>query len=393
MIRLSYGIFISSAAFLGAVFAGQSDIDAAPAGQHQVEVLLTDGGILSGRLTEEPGGPLLVVDDDGKSTSVKWEGFVSARFRKMLTRFSVPEGVEGPSFCLWGRPTFVDDTVCVACPQWGRIELRGDRVSRLLFQPVFNWGAPEDVAGVRFVNGDFVEGGVRSASLKRVRIETPLFGKLTVDTSQISFVSLGGSPAAGTILGRTIRVYLVNGERIDGALVALSDGKLILDTPFGKQLRIPQALLLSIYRIPAPGVVSNPLLAADIKTLPFFDHRRDYYWHVMPDGTPLRVDGMDFAFGLCVPSRTRIDLPLSGDERLFSAFVGLHDVWGRFGNVDVKVAVDGKDVWEKNGLTAGGSERFNLPLADAGLLSIVIDYGGFADFGDWVVIGEPHLGR
>lgn len=387
-------------------------------GASAAEVLLTDGALLSGRLRADSAG-VAVLPESGEPITLEWRRVVSARWRRRYTRRAVPAGVRGPGLLLWGAGSLAGGVVHLDAPLFGRVDIPAARVSEIFLRPAGATRGPRNEhlpsepvvrEGVMFSNGDIVEGHVRSADGKKVWLDTALFGKVTLETSEIVKILLGRggfstiekgdewTAGQGGRDGRAVRVHFVDGELLDGELERVDDDELVLKTAFGRRLVAPASVLLAVQRLHT-GMGPSALAGAEVEVVPFFDGGtaglpagKPYYRDCLPDGSALSAGGTDYVSGLCVPSRSRTRLPLEGERRCFGAVFALHDTWGRQGNVDLQVLLDGSVAWEKKGLVHGQSERLHLPLGDGQrLLEIVVDYGEFADFGDWLVIGEPFV--
>ena len=123
----------------------------------------------------------------------------------------------------------------------------------------------------------------------------------------------------------------------------------------------------------------------------------DLVWHYRRDrsvdGNPLCLRGRVYRKGLGVHSRCELTYDLGGAYRRFLSDVGIDkeekgkDELREDGNVDVKVLVDGKMLFERKGLTArDGPVPIDIDLTGAKRLTLLVDFGDkldICDHADW----------
>ena len=228
-----------------------------------------------------------------------------------------------------------------------------------------------------------------------VKFRSKLLGQLQVGFERlaaIEFATTGRGPKRPD--GLVATVCGVDGSRLSGTLEPGGEGKVVLRSTFGPKLQMDLARVARVEFSGGRLVYLSDLEPSEVKETPFFD----LVWHYRRDrsvgGNPLRVGGRTFRKGLGVHSRCQLTYSLDGRFERFAAVVGLDDEVGEKGNVDVAVAVDGKRVYERKGLS-GRDEPVELSIAVAGArrLTLVVDFGAEFDICDHLDWADARLIR
>lgn len=130
---------------------------------------------------------------------------------------------------------------------------------------------------------------------------------------------------------------------------------------------------------------------AAYRQIPFFDVVWDYSRDQAPQGSRLRVAGVEFDKGLAVHARTVIDYTLGGKFRRFEATVGIDDSAGGFGDAQVRVFADQRSIWEGRVRAGQPAIPVSVAVEGAARLTLEVDYGEGLDVGDVVVFGDARV--
>jgi hypothetical protein len=106
---------------------------------------------------------------------------------------------------------------------------------------------------------------------------------------------------------------------------------------------------------------------------------------------PLRLDGKTYNKGMALYSRTTIDYHIPAGMKKFKATVGIDDAVRNVGTVRLKIAADGKSLFD--GTVSGKDAPVDLDLNIAGAkrLSILVDYGDQSDAGDYLDLADARM--
>ena len=102
-----------------------------------------------------------------------------------------------------------------------------------------------------------------------------------------------------------------------------------------------------------------------------FSYRRDK----AVGGEPLQLDGVVYAKGLGVHSRTILEYPLEKGFSTFVARVGIQETVGRMGDATVQVLGDGRSLYKGRVRGGEGVVDIVLPVGGYKVLRLETDYG------------------
>lgn len=108
---------------------------------------------------------------------------------------------------------------------------------------------------------------------------------------------------------------------------------------------------------------------------------------------PLKLDGKTYKKGLAVHSRSRVVYRLPGQFQHFQATVGIDDSVRDAGNAVLEIKADGKSLWRGTLRGTEPAQRLDLPIAGAGRLEIVVDFGDDLDIADHVDLCDAKVTR
>lgn len=190
--------------------------------------------------------------------------------------------------------------------------------------------------------------------------------------------------ARADVLDSAGNFWVARRVRSDGAVLSL-------ETPGGAatQLRGEELRLLDFTR--GRLVYLSDLEPALVQHIPYFDTR----WHFRRDaslaGKPLRLANAEHAKGLAVHSRTILEYSLEGRFSRFECLVGIDESAGAFGDAVVRISGDETILWESRVRSGEPPRAVAVPLKDAALLRLEVDYGESLDLGDEVIFAEARL--
>ncbi|MFQ5734616.1 MAG: NPCBM/NEW2 domain-containing protein [Planctomycetaceae bacterium] len=189
-------------------------------------------------------------------------------------------------------------------------------------------------------------------------------------------------------LARGWLAILRDGSRLTAKSVVWREGKLRLETLFGRTVVLPWGALVSLRRI-SPGVVPLSSLApATYKYTPFLSGKRTLQIDRNVLGGTLSLRGTDYTVGLGMHSKSRASFAVPRGARHFLALVGIDDAARGRGDAVFAVEVDGKRVFESKALTGKDQPVSVGPISLSGAkrLTLIVDFGPFGDildYADW----------
>jgi hypothetical protein len=257
---------------------------------------------------------------------------------------------------------------------------------------------PQDLA--QLSNGDTVAGTViawpkdgplkleaagREVAVPRERVQALLFS---------TELARGRKPRTPYRL-----LVLINGARLSVRTAELVGEEIRATTLTGATLRIPKQALAAVNVFNGPAVYLSDLTPRRYEHTPYLGAR----WPLTNDqsvgGGDLRIGGGSYDKGIGLHSRSRVTYAIPAAAVRFEAVVGLDEVAGRSGNVQIQVFVDGKQLLDAPAeLSAGDPPKtLRLPLpANAKELTVLVDFGrggDVQDHVDWadarIIVGGP----
>jgi hypothetical protein len=190
------------------------------------------------------------------------------------------------------------------------------------------------------------------------------------------------------------QVVLTNGARLSTRSLELKGDELRATTVSGGGVRIPLASLAAVNVYHGPAVYLSDLSPRRYEQTPYLGIRWPWIADRAVSGGSLRLGGGTYDKGLGMHSRSRLSFPIPDAAVRFESWVGLDEVAGRLGNVEVQVLADGKPLLDRQCELAGSrpAKWLRLPLsAGAGELTLVVDYGQGGDVQDHVDWGDARI--
>lgn len=215
----------------------------------------------------------------------------------------------------------------------GRLRLRLDAIHRFVFSPAAPVAPPENAFRVQTYGGDAVFGVVEKLDAKVLRVRDAAGAKWEF------------SPA-------TLRV-------IDSC---------------------------------APRAVSLlSLKPTKVTTVPYVDFVRPPRFGAGLTGGAIVIDGLPFATGISMHSRTEVAYDLGGGYQRFVAEIGLDRALGSHGDAVAIVRSGNSKLAEFRVNAASKVQHVSVPVKDVKTLVLVVDYGENGSSGDHVIWADPRL--
>lgn len=187
------------------------------------------------------------------------------------------------------------------------------------------------------------------------------------------------------------RLLLTTGEQLEGRLLALDARSMRCRLDEGVEVELPAAKLLSL-QVASDRLVWLTELSPKVVQTPAFDR----VWPILagrsPAGPGLLLGGKTFARGLCVVPRARLTYELDGRFDWFEASIGIDDRAGPEAHAIFRVFIDDHLAYESAPRTRGlPPETLRLPLANARILELEVDFGKNFDLGDYCVWADARV--
>ncbi|HUG91329.1 MAG TPA: NPCBM/NEW2 domain-containing protein [Planctomycetaceae bacterium] len=186
--------------------------------------------------------------------------------------------------------------------------------------------------------------------------------------------------------GLRMLVGLVDGSRITGGKVQLDpQGQLQLEPAFGGRLDVPLARVATIRMLGGRADWLGRLEPDDYRFQPYLSASWPLHKDRNVTGGPLRLDGVEYPFGLGMHSRAAATYDLGGKYRWFHATIGVDDTAGDRGSIVFSVELDGQPVFTSPVLKAADAALRLDPVDLAGRqrLTLLVDYGPWGDVQDY----------
>ena len=108
------------------------------------------------------------------------------------------------------------------------------------------------------------------------------------------------------------------------------------------------------------------------------------------EGNPISISGQQFERGLGVHAPSSIEIPLNGKYATFHVVAGPDDA--NAGLLEMKILVDGNEVWSSGQVTSRkyAATPLDLPVAGAKTLTLIVDECG-DNGGDHASWGDAYL--
>lgn len=187
---------------------------------------------------------------------------------------------------------------------------------------------------------------------------------------------------------------LVGGLVVNGRWEGIEGANWKVETAWGQVLTLPAADVQSVRFRGGQMTSLADLEPIEVEETPYFGRRRPWRRDATLSGEPIRIDGVAYARGVSVQSRTVLTYDLDARFVRFEALVGFDESARGKGRVDCRVLADGKELYANPDLRGDGPPaRLTLPVEGVRRLALVVDFGEGEDTGDRLIWADPRLYR
>jgi hypothetical protein len=240
---------------------------------------------------------------------------------------------------------------------------------------------------VELTNGDRMEGMVDGLHEGRLRVRTSL-GALTIDPARVSGLTMarGDAPLAPAP-GIQVLVETTDGERLTGEWRSLTPVDLRLKTAWAGELVVPVERALRLTVLNGRLVFLSDIRPVEVHETPYFELAHPFRIDLSQGGRPLRLGGHIYSRGLGVHARSALTYTLAGSFKSFNATIGIDSEVGNGGSVVFRVVGDEKPLFQSR-VMRGGDASLPVTVDVSGVLLLRLeveeaDQGDVADHADW----------
>lgn len=189
-------------------------------------------------------------------------------------------------------------------------------------------------------------------------------------------------------------VELAGGDVISGQWKQLNDGKIELQTPWGKSIQVPMEQVASIANRNGKVVFLSDLTPSKVEQTPYFDRVFPYRNDLSLDGGAIHLADGYFEKGVSMHSRSVLEYPTNGQFEQFKAHVGFEQPEGAMGQCAIRLVGDGRVLYQD--ADARGTNKpadVNVDVKGVNRLTLEVDFGEGQDVGDRVAWANARLLR
>lgn len=180
-------------------------------------------------------------------------------------------------------------------------------------------------------------------------------------------------------------VFLTDGARFTAtACRPQTDHSVEWILPVGGSVTVPRHEVIKATRWSPRRQLLSKREPTETKLTPFLSGHRTLVSDRSASHSPLMIRGEEFATGTGMQSRAEVTYAMQANDHHFTATVGIDDAAEGRGSARFAVRVDDRIVWTSDELT-GTSPAMRLPpipLTGAKTLTLIVEYGEYADVGD-----------
>jgi hypothetical protein len=244
-------------------------------------------------------------------------------------------------------------------------------------------------------NGDVLRGTVEGFAADPPAVRVKVTGENAATTIALSRVAaVAFDPSLARVRkpkGPYARLVAADGSRLSLATATADENTLKGTTTFGVAVELPLADVVALDVLQGKATYLSDLKPKTATAEGFNGVAWPWAADRTVKGNPLRLGTQTFDKGLGTHPRTTLVYDPGGKYRRFEAVVGLDPVTGRRGAAEVRVLVDGRDVFSAP-LTAGADPKpVAVDVTNAKELTLVVDYGPGGDVQDDVNWGDARL--
>jgi hypothetical protein len=352
-------------------------------------ILLADGRQLTGVEMKAGPTPDKVVLERGLEgpLTVGKDEILVVDFNKTQGKAPVPSLrlLTGDQFV--GKVTFPGGRQVKVGNSWGAVTLPFTWCSAIRLAEKTDLPAPGPRDAVLMTNGDRAEGEIVDVKDGKVQLrvrDVPV----SLDLERVKAITFArAEPPVAATSGLLVALDLGANERLTARWAGLEGENLKLQPAWGGTLEIP---LLAVSRLEVKNgklVYLSDLKPTEATQIPYLDGEYPFRANQTVAGRPLRLAGKTYRRGLGVHSRSLLRYALDGNFKTFAAVLGLDSEVGSHGSVIFRVFGDDKQLFESP-VVRGGDDpiEISLDVSRVIALRLEVDYadnGDIADHADW----------
>jgi hypothetical protein len=246
---------------------------------------------------------------------------------------------------------------------------------------------PRESEVVWLTNGDRVRGGLLALDEKALKFQAPS-GPITLELSNVR--ALGFDPKLAVYRkpeGDYFELTASDGSRLGATGVRIEQGSLVGTSLFGTPIKLGLGDLVKLHAR-SPSILYLSDRDADaVQYVSYVGPARPYRRDSTVDHHPIRLGGQSYDRGLGTQSRTLLAYRLEPGARRFQALVGLDDRAGPLGNVVFRVVVDREERFVSPPMSVRDTPRaIDLDVTGATRIILITEFGergGVRDLADW----------
>lgn len=294
------------------------------------------------------------------------------------------------------RRTGVLRTLSLDSGLFGKVQLPIDRIAGILFQVPPGVEARDTAVAkllgdlqaqdrVTLVNGDQLDGPILAIQNRQISVETS-FGPTDLKTARIASITFARPHTPNRTPPKPPLFFTgwSDGSRFPVAKMTKTPQKQLQVWPY-PTTRQPWTVAADRFRFLQPLaqkeiVYLSDLVPSEYQHTPFLDRKLPLGNDRNVLGRPLRAGGQLYPKGLGTASRSKIIYPLDQPFSRFEAALAIDDSTGGRGSVIFRVLLDGKLVYTSPTIRGGQKPvPISIDTTDAKQLELEVDYATQAD--------------
>lgn len=188
---------------------------------------------------------------------------------------------------------------------------------------------------------------------------------------------------------------MANGDMLPGYWTEMKNGSIFFKTFWDQAISLPTTAVASIDNRNGRVVYLSDLKPIKVEQTPYFDRIVPWRNDSTLNGSVIKLsDGLLYARGVAMHSRTVLEYDLGGRFEQFKARFGFEPTAGVVGRVAVRVLVDGRPKFENSDARSDQkAAAVDVDVRNASRLVLEVDFGEDQDVGDRVIWANARLFR
>lgn len=185
-----------------------------------------------------------------------------------------------------------------------------------------------------------------------------------------------------------------NGDRLRARWKSLDGERCGVELSWGNSVSLPLAELHAIDFHGGRLTYLSDLEPAAVEEVPYFGRVMQMRRDTTFTGAPLKLAETEYRKGLAMHSRCAVTYALDGQYDLFRAVLGFDPSGREMGDVECRVLLDGKRLFERAPYRGGDPPvPVEISVRDGEQLTLEVDFGAFEDIGDRLLWADAKLIR